>query len=117
MKVKCVMSNEWIDGLLINHSPTPLPKQEQMRALDAKEMVRWKGVQPMQNYNNVLWRNSWWIPVAQLYFSALPKVKHQQRQMVKKSSNAWWEQKSLEAQEDSSWKKDQLPTINLLRRV
>jgi hypothetical protein len=32
------MRNEQIDGLAINHSPTPLPKQKQMRALEAKEM-------------------------------------------------------------------------------
>jgi hypothetical protein len=38
MKVKSVMWNEWIDGLTINHNPTPSSKQEQMRALEAKEM-------------------------------------------------------------------------------
>ncbi len=38
VKVECVMQNEHIDGLTTNHSPTPLPKQKQMRPLDAKEM-------------------------------------------------------------------------------
>jgi hypothetical protein len=38
MKVKCVMWNEQIDGLTINHSLDPLPKQKRMQALDAKEM-------------------------------------------------------------------------------
>jgi hypothetical protein len=38
MKIKCVMRNEQIDGLKINHSLAPLPEQEQMWALDAKEM-------------------------------------------------------------------------------
>jgi hypothetical protein len=32
------MQNEWINGLTINHSLAPLPKQERMRALDAEEM-------------------------------------------------------------------------------
>jgi hypothetical protein len=32
------MRNKQIDGLTTNHSPTPLPEQEQMRALDVKEM-------------------------------------------------------------------------------
>jgi len=30
MKVKCAMQNEQIDSLSTNHSPTPLPEQEQM---------------------------------------------------------------------------------------
>jgi hypothetical protein len=32
------MQNKQIDGLAINHSPAPLPKQERMWALEAKEM-------------------------------------------------------------------------------
>jgi hypothetical protein len=36
-KVKCAMWNEWINGLTINHSPTSLPEQKQMWALDDKE--------------------------------------------------------------------------------
>jgi hypothetical protein len=32
------MQNEQIDDLTTNHSLVPLPKQKQMRALDAKEM-------------------------------------------------------------------------------
>jgi hypothetical protein len=38
VKIKCVMRNEQIDGLKINHSLAPLPKQEQMWALDVKKM-------------------------------------------------------------------------------
>jgi hypothetical protein len=38
MKVECVMQNEQIDGLAINHSLAPLPEQEQMWVLHAKEM-------------------------------------------------------------------------------
>jgi hypothetical protein len=38
MKIKCAMQNEGLNGLTTNHSPTPLPKQEQMWALDAEEM-------------------------------------------------------------------------------
>jgi len=38
VQVICAMWNKRIDGLATNHIPTPLPKQEQMWALDAKEM-------------------------------------------------------------------------------
>jgi len=38
VKVKCVMRNEWIDGLATNHSPALIPKQERMQVLDAKEL-------------------------------------------------------------------------------
>ncbi len=38
MKMKCVMWNEQIYGLTINHSLAPLHKQERMLAIDAKEM-------------------------------------------------------------------------------
>jgi len=31
MNVKRAIQNEWIDGLTTNHSPTPLPEQEQMQ--------------------------------------------------------------------------------------
>jgi hypothetical protein len=34
MKVKFTMWYECIDGPAIKHNPTPLPKQEQMWALD-----------------------------------------------------------------------------------
>jgi hypothetical protein len=37
VKVKCAR-NEWINGLTIKHSPTPLLEQERMSALNAKEM-------------------------------------------------------------------------------
>jgi len=38
VKVEYVMENEHIDGLATNHSLTPLPKQEQMRALNVNVM-------------------------------------------------------------------------------
>jgi hypothetical protein len=38
MKVECVMKNERIDGLAIDHSLAPLFKQEGIWVLDAKEM-------------------------------------------------------------------------------
>jgi hypothetical protein len=36
VKIKCVMWNEQIDDLTINHSPTPFLKQEQMWVLDVE---------------------------------------------------------------------------------
>jgi hypothetical protein len=38
MKVECAMQNEQTDGLVINHSFTPLLEQERMQTLDAEEM-------------------------------------------------------------------------------
>ncbi len=38
VKIQCAMWNEQIQGLTINSSSTPLPKQEQMWALDDEEM-------------------------------------------------------------------------------
>jgi len=38
VKVECAMQNEDINDLAINHSLAPLPKQEWMWVLDAKEM-------------------------------------------------------------------------------
>jgi hypothetical protein len=38
VKVKCAMQNEWIDGLTINHSLTPLPEQKQMWVLNVGKM-------------------------------------------------------------------------------
>jgi predicted transcriptional regulator len=38
MNVKSAMRNEWIDGLVANHSHAPLLEQKQMRALNAKEI-------------------------------------------------------------------------------
>jgi hypothetical protein len=35
VKVKSLMRMKWIDGLTINHNPTPSLEQERMRALDA----------------------------------------------------------------------------------
>jgi len=36
-----------------------------------------------------------------IYSSALPKIKHQQRSVIEKSSNEWWEQGAHEAHGDS----------------
>ncbi len=52
MKIKCVMRNEWIDGLTINHSPTPLHKQEHIRAMDVEEMESSSKI----DLRDVLWR-------------------------------------------------------------
>ncbi len=38
VKVKCVMQNEWINGLTTTHSPAPLFEQERMWVLDVEEM-------------------------------------------------------------------------------
>ncbi len=38
MKIKCVMWNEQINGLTINHNPAPLPKQKRMWVLNVKKM-------------------------------------------------------------------------------
>jgi len=54
-KVDCAMRNKWIDGLAINHSLAPLPKQEQMWALDAKEMESSSKI----NLKDV----SWWLSI------------------------------------------------------
>ncbi len=54
MKVKCAMQNEWINGLTTNHSPTRLPKQERMQALNVKEMESSFKI----NLKDVLWFTS-----------------------------------------------------------
>ncbi len=51
VRVECAIWNEWINGLTINHSPTPLPKQEQMQALDVEEMESSSKI----NLKDVLW--------------------------------------------------------------
>jgi hypothetical protein len=51
VKVECVMWNERIDDLATNHSPTPLPKQEWMRALDVEEMKSSSKI----NLRDMLW--------------------------------------------------------------
>jgi hypothetical protein len=38
MKIECAMQNEQINDLATNHSPFPLPEQEQMWGLNVKEM-------------------------------------------------------------------------------
>ncbi len=38
VKSKCAMQNEWIDGLIINHSLSALLEQEWMWVLNVKEM-------------------------------------------------------------------------------
>jgi len=59
VKVKCVMRNEWIDGLTINHSLAPLLEQERMRALDAKKMESSSKI----NLKDV----SWWMSIKDAY--------------------------------------------------
>jgi hypothetical protein len=55
VKVKCAMQNKQIGGLTTNHSPAPLPEQEQMRALDSKEM---------ESSSNIDLRDvSWWMSI------------------------------------------------------
>jgi hypothetical protein len=49
------MQNKGIDGLTINHSPVPLPKQERMGALDAEEM------EPSSNID--LRDKLWWMSI------------------------------------------------------
>jgi hypothetical protein len=49
------MQNEQIDGLTINHNLAPLPKQEQMRALDVEEMESSSKI----NLRDV----SWWLSI------------------------------------------------------
>jgi hypothetical protein len=51
VNVECVMWNERINDLATNHSPTPLPEQEQMRALDAEEIKSSSKI----NLKDVLW--------------------------------------------------------------
>jgi hypothetical protein len=59
IKIECVMRNKWIDGLAINHSPAPLHEQEQMQALDAKEMESSSKI----DLRDVLW----WMPIKKTY--------------------------------------------------
>jgi hypothetical protein len=47
------------DGLTTNHSPTPLPKQERMQALDVKEMESSSKI----NLRDVLW----WMSIKNAY--------------------------------------------------
>jgi hypothetical protein len=51
VKIECVMWNEWIDGLTINHSFTPLLKKKRMWVLNAKEMESSSKI----NLKDVLW--------------------------------------------------------------
>jgi len=64
VKVECVMQNEWIDGLTINHSFVPLTEQKQMWALEAKEMESSSKI----DLKDVLW----WMFIIDAYrFGAL----------------------------------------------
>jgi hypothetical protein len=45
------MQNKWIDGLISNHSPTPLFEQKQMQALNVEEMESYSKI----NLRDVLW--------------------------------------------------------------
>jgi hypothetical protein len=53
------MRNEQIDGSIINHSPTPLRKKEQMWALEAKEMESSSKI----DLKDV----SWWMSIKHVY--------------------------------------------------
>jgi len=55
VKVECAMQNELIDGWITNHSPSPLPKQEWMRALKAEQMESSSKI----DLNYV----SWWMSI------------------------------------------------------
>jgi hypothetical protein len=57
VEVKCV--NKRIDGLTTNHIPTPLPEQEQMQALDAKDMESSSKI----SLKDVLW----WMSIKDAY--------------------------------------------------
>ncbi len=39
VEVECAMQNKHIDGLTINHNPTPLPEQERMQVLKVKKWI------------------------------------------------------------------------------
>jgi hypothetical protein len=53
------MRTEWIDGLTITHNLTPLPEQEWMWALDAKEM---------ESSSKIGLRDvSWWMSIKDAY--------------------------------------------------
>jgi hypothetical protein len=55
--------NEQIDGLIINHSLAPLPKQERMRNLYAKEMESFSKI----DLKDV----SWWMYIKE---TCIPKA-------------------------------------------
>jgi hypothetical protein len=58
------MQNEWKDGLITNHSPTPLPKQERMWALNAEEM---------ESSSKIDLRDvSWWMSIKDAYRPGVP---------------------------------------------
>jgi hypothetical protein len=59
MKIKCVMQNEQIDGLAINHSPAPLFEQKWMLTLDVEEMESCSKI----NLKDVLW----WMSIKDAY--------------------------------------------------
>ncbi len=60
------MRNEWIDGLATNHSPVPLPKQEQMGALDVEEM---------ESSSKIDLRDvSWWMSIKDAYRFEVPVI-------------------------------------------
>jgi hypothetical protein len=55
VKAECVMWKTQIYGLVTNHSPTPVPKQKQMRVLNVKEM---------ESSSNINLRAvSWWMSI------------------------------------------------------
>jgi hypothetical protein len=48
------MQNKWINDLVTNHSPAPLPEQEQMWALNDRDMESSSKI----NLRDVLWKMS-----------------------------------------------------------
>ncbi len=59
VKLKCAMKNKQIDDFTINHSPIPLPKQEQIQVLNVEEMESFSKIY----LKDVLWwmsiKNTW----------------------------------------------------------
>jgi hypothetical protein len=53
------MQNKWIDGLITNHSPAPLRKQEQIQVLDVEEMESSSKI----DLKDVLW----WMSIKDAY--------------------------------------------------
>jgi len=60
------MRNEWIDGLIINHSLAPLLEQEQIRALDVEKMELSSKI----NLRDMLW----WMSIKKTYRPRVPLI-------------------------------------------
>jgi len=59
MQIECAMQNKWINGLTINHNPTPLLEQKRMWVLKVKEMESSSKI----NLKDV----SWWMSIKDTY--------------------------------------------------